>query len=117
VSDESCPIYDIEFNQGADETIEFQYTDANDVPKDLTGYSSILQVRDRPGGKLLLDLSTMNGGLVITALLGKTGIVNSHLLNINFEWGDYDWWLISGAGTKTKHLRGKFHYIQSVSQL
>jgi len=35
-------------------------------PVDLTGATARMQIRDKPGGSLLLELSTANGGLAIT---------------------------------------------------
>lgn len=47
-----------------------------DHPVDLTGYTGLLQVRDRPGGPLALDLSTdSGGGLTLDGPAGYVGVL------------------------------------------
>lgn len=58
---------DIEIDERTTSNIQFEYLDASTgLPKDLTGYSALLQIREREEFEtVLLELSTDNGRIVL----------------------------------------------------
>lgn len=63
----------LEFVQG--QTYEKEWTfEQSGTPINLTGYTGAAQIRDKDGN-LLADLTTANGGIVITGSQGKVKLV------------------------------------------
>lgn len=63
--------YDITIEQGVDFERTLTYLVGEDaVPFDFTGYTGLLQVRNRPGGTVYLTMSTANGKLQLGGVLG-----------------------------------------------
>jgi hypothetical protein len=58
--------------QGDTFTLEVTYKDPNGSAIDLTGYTAKMDVRDKPGGKILCaSANELNNGIVIDDLNGK----------------------------------------------
>lgn len=88
------------------------------APIDLTGYAGRMQVRDRPGGTVLLDLSTGNGGMTLGGAAGTIDLLASAAATAALTPGDYvyDLRLTSGSGVATYALAGSFEVIASVTE-
>lgn len=52
---------DLELYDWSSGRVRFNVTDSTGAPRDLTGYSALVQVRDGYGGALLLELSEGDG--------------------------------------------------------
>lgn len=113
------PEYDIEIMQGADKSITFTLTDNNDNAVDLTSYTAKLEIRDRPGGAIIISLTSLPAaGITITA---ATGVIvaawtAAQTALFTFDTAYYDLFTTSGTGTKTCIARGKILLIQRVTQ-
>lgn len=67
--------YDIEVQQGAKFTLNVQARNKSDNSVlNLVGYSGKMQIRDAPGGSLLMEASTSNGFLTINGPAGTVMI-------------------------------------------
>lgn len=101
--------------QGDTFSIQVEYYDANDVPIELTGFSAIMDVRDKPGGKILcasatssttIDIDEDNGVLDITFLPEQTRKFTPR--------SSYQLQIISPEGLKTTILKGYFSVFPAV---
>jgi hypothetical protein len=111
------PVYDISVYQGATVSEDFQALDDNELPMDLTGYNAALQVRTKPGGVLLLDLSSPSNGLLITPSTGTVTmqITATQCAALAFERGVYDLKVTSAGGVVKYLLQGEFMVDQRVT--
>lgn len=57
--------------QGATFSKTLTYLQASGAPRDLTGYSAKTQIKTGVGGALIKELSTSNGGIIITGVAGQ----------------------------------------------
>ena len=55
--------------QGDSFVLDIQYTDSLDVPINLTGFTAKIEVRDKPGGKIICATGTIGDGITLTAPL------------------------------------------------
>lgn len=102
----------IELEEGIDQVITLPYTDkTTNLPIDITGYTSVLRVRESLGSiPVLLELT--NTGISPTSNItigGTSGIVSINFRNVtttSFTSGVYDIILIDTAGTKIKLAKG-----------
>jgi len=76
-------------------------------PVDLTGATARMQVRDKPGGELLLELSTANGGLTMTGA-GTIDRAISAAATAAITWaeGVYDLEVTYADGTVHRYFEG-----------
>lgn len=76
-------------------------------PVDLTGATARMQVRDKPGGTLLLELSTPNGGLAITGpgTIERT-LSATESAGITWLGGVYDLEVTYADGTVHRYFEG-----------
>lgn len=100
--------YDITIEKGADYDKEFEY---GVPPVNLTGYTAKLQIRDRPGGATLYETLTDGGaanGITLGGALGTIRIQRTAAQTgaYTFARAAYDLLLTSGAGAKTRLLKG-----------
>jgi len=51
--------------QGDSFVLNITYTDSNQNPIDLTGYNVVIEVRDKPGGKIVCATGTIGNGVSI----------------------------------------------------
>jgi len=68
--------YDITIKQGADWTCSWTVKDANDNPKNLSGYSGKMQIRENYDKDAMLTLETSGSGITIT---GGSGLVSAEM--------------------------------------
>ncbi len=112
------PRHDIEIHQGATFTRGFAYLDPENVPIDLTGWTARMQVRATIGGKVLADLSTENGRIVIDPLRGllTVTIPRSVTRLMPVERGIYDVFIVSPDDFAIKLLEGEVLVVASVTR-
>ena len=71
---------EVNFNvvQGDTFQIRVEYTDSNNLPIDLTDFSAKMDIRDKPGGKILCASISNSNGIVIDGVEGSLNItINS----------------------------------------
>lgn len=109
--------YDINIHQGETWAMNLTIKDSNDVPKNLTGYTGKMQIRERPGGRLIEDLNTTDGGMTITAVTGEIDLAmtTAKTAALDFKTAYYDLYIQSTAGTRTYLLKGEVILTQRVS--
>ena len=105
----AIPIYNITVHQGQTWEMSLFTQDENGAPKDLTGYTARMQVRDRAGGAILLD-RTVGSGIAITAPDGQIAVSMTAVESaaLAFSKGVYDLLIQSGTGTVTYLCGGDF---------
>lgn len=95
----------IEQGSTFDQTVTWQNADG--TPKNLTGYTARMQVRAGPSSTAVVDLTTENGGITITALTGLIALTITATATAALSTGTavYDLELITGS-TVTRLLEG-----------
>lgn len=70
-------------------------------PRDLTGYTALLEIKDVPDGTVLLTLSTANSGIVLGGALGTVEIIISDTATATLTWksGIYDLMITDAGGS------------------
>jgi hypothetical protein len=116
---QKTPEYGLVVHQGADWAVTMTYTDENDLPIDLTSYEAQLQVRRKPGGDLLLDMSTDNGKITIVGASGEIGLALANAVTAALAAlaAEYDLFIKSPGGTYTPLVRGDFTVIPRVTKV
>jgi hypothetical protein len=73
----------------------------DDGPRDLTGYTAKLTIRNKPGGTVLQALTTENDGILLGDADGTIDLYISDEDTAAFTWrtGVYDLLLTSSSGT------------------
>lgn len=95
------------------------WKDSLNVPIDLTGCTAKLQVRDTIDTVIpSLELSTLNGGIIITSLLGKIDLyVTSDITTLLVGTGGvYDLEIYLANGDITRLIEGKVSYKAEVTR-
>lgn len=101
--------------QGDTFSIQVEYQDGDSEPIELTGFSAIMDVRDKPGGKILcasatssttIDIDEDNGILDVTFLPEQTRKFTPRAA--------YQLQVISPEGLRTTILKGYFSVSQAV---
>ena len=109
---------DIDFYvyQGESWSQSYEVTDDSDSPMDLSGYTAKLQVRDRPGGVLLMSL-TSGSGITITGLVGKIDMeaTAAETNALQFSIGRYDIY-IEKSGEITFLFKGNCVLVPRISE-
>lgn len=98
-------------------TFLYQDTDRNAI--DLTGYTARMQVRENYSSTTtVLDLTTENGGIEITALDGKVYLFvdDATTSAITVSSGVYDLELIDTMNYVTKFIRGSIRFPEEVTK-
>lgn len=118
--------YNLEVKQGDDFTVQFTIQNANLTALNLTGYTARLQVRKTYGSAtILIDATTVNGGLVISA--PATGVVlwnvtAAQTSAIKISGDDetldcvYDLEIVSSTGTVITPARGVITFYREVTR-
>lgn len=90
----------LKINQGATFRHTLTIKDANGVVIDLTDYTARMQIRDKVGGTVLLELTTENDRIVITPVEGKIELVITAADTEAITWisGVYDFELVNMIG-------------------
>lgn len=103
---------EVNFNvvQGDTFTIRVEYKDENNNTIDLTGFSAVMVVRDKPGGKIVCAEITNQSGIVINGPLGYLDITIPPEKTRKFTTprARYQIQVINGQGVKTTVLSGYF---------
>ena len=102
------PKYTIEIDQGADFNLKMQWKSANNAPINTTAYTAKLQIKQRPKLETVLDLSTSNGGIVITNN-GEITIRITHTQTalLTYTLYAYDLFITDSNNIVTKLLYGE----------
>jgi len=87
------------------------------VSVDMTGYSVKMQVRQKIGSPVILELSTLNGRVTLVPLLGTMNLVVAAIDTITLPPGiyRYDLDLTDLNGFVTKFIEGSFEIRGSIT--
>lgn len=101
--------YDVPIEAGIDWEHTLYLKDDAGSPKDLTGYSAEMKIRETMEGDVIETLSTSGGEIVITAAQGKIllKLTDLETAALGIKEGVYDLVLTDSGTTKTKLLKGK----------
>lgn len=100
---------DITIEQGATFQLELIWKNPDTTPINLTGYTARMQVRKKHADTVkVLDLTTQNGKIIITPLLGKINVTvpATETDDITIKTGVYDLELESSTGIVTRLIEG-----------
>ncbi len=110
---------DIPIEQGATFTLDISVTDENGDAIDLTGYTARMTIkRDSREAAALLELTTANSRIVITAASGLVTLVLTAAETAaisTWQRGVYDLELVSGGGTVTRLCEGAVTLLAEVT--
>ena len=112
---------DLMIEKGAKFTKHLEYKDKSKVAIDLTGYTARMQARKNPqSSSTIIDLTTENGGITITALTGEIDLFLSGAdTTAIVERGNlvYDLELVEpGPGEPIKLIRGTISLIEEITK-
>lgn len=119
MSDELVPEYPLYIMQGATRTLTITVQHNNGTAFDLTGYTAKLQIRDKPGGTVISELtSSPAAGLTINAAAGEIVPLwtAAQTAAFVFEKAVYDLPITSATGTVTVLMRGEVPLIMAVTK-
>ena len=87
------------------------------VPIDLTGYAAKMQVRQKIGASLLIELSTVNSRIVLTPSIGQITLnISATDTNILVPGiYKYDLELTDGSGFVTRFIEGLFEVVGQIT--
>lgn len=107
----------LEVTAGADFDAVLTITSGG-LPVTLTGYSGLMQVRVNHLSPVLLELTDVNGGLIINTSLGTIDIVMSHVQTDAFtvQQAVFDLRLQDPSGKRKRVLQGTVKINPSVSR-
>lgn len=111
--------YDFTLEQGTTFTKSFVWKDSNNAVINLSGYSARLQIRAyKDSVTKLVEATTQNGKLVITANLGKIALTlpPADTNGITFEQGLYDLEVEASNGVVTRLLEGIVTFSKQVTR-
>lgn len=100
---------DLVIEQGATFTADLSAADAAGDPIDLTGYTARMSIkRDARESTALLELTTANGRIIITAASGLVQLVLTAAETAAITWtrAVYDLELVSAGGDVTRLVEG-----------
>lgn len=103
--------YDMVCEQGATFTRQFTWTDENEVPVNLTGYSARMHVRTAiKASETVVQLTTANGRIVLYPSLGKIELLLDAVTTAALpdKRCVYDLEVVAPNGTVTRLLQGAF---------
>lgn len=88
------------------------------LPVNITGYSAKMQIRKSPGAPLILEVSTVNGYITLTPLLGILNIVVPATVTASLASGlyKYDLDITDSAGFVTRFIQGAFEIVATITQ-
>lgn len=109
--------YNIEIESGSNWDIQFTWTDDADAPIPLSGYQAHLQIRDCPGGKILVDVSSAAGHITLNDQ-GEIDIdIPGELTQSLSANGVWDLLLIAPGGERTRLVEGKAQLERGVTEV
>lgn len=103
---------DLPLEDGVDLPVHLVCTDDDGVVQDLTGYTSLMQVRRAPGSAVLLEKSTGDASITLGGALGTIDFTLSAaqvtaLLPAAARGAYWDIFITSAGGVETKLLMGQ----------
>lgn len=101
--------YDFVIEQGATLDKTFVWKDSTGTVIPLPDYTARMQIRQTAkSSDVLLELSTLNGRIIITALSGSIRLLVPASITSAITWqrGKYDLELVSSTGVVTRLLYG-----------
>lgn len=104
--------------QGVDSSRLFVWEISN-APVSLVGYTAKMQIRQSVNAaSVLLELSTVNGGIVLGGLAGTITLVFREEDTVGVTWtsGVYDLELTSAGGNKIRFLEGSVELSREVTR-
>lgn len=110
--------YDVNIHQGETWSMTITLKDSNDNPRNLTDYTGKMQIRTKPGGTLLKDLNTTDGGMTINEAYGEIVLEMDadETADLRFRNAYYDLFIYSSSDTATPLLKGSVILTQRVTQ-
>lgn len=111
--------YNFVIEQGATLDKTFVWKDSTGTVINLSGYTARMQVRQTVGSStILLDLTTLNGRIIITALTGQIRLLVAATDTAAITWqrGKYDLELVSSTGVVTRLLYGEVEVSKEVTR-
>ena len=111
--------YDFEIEQGATLLKPIVWKDSAGSPVNLTGYTAKMQIRQNVSSPdVLLELSTTNGKLSISAMAGQVTMIFSAATTAAITWsrGKYDLELTSSDGTVTRLIEGEITISKEITR-
>lgn len=115
----SAATRDLVIDKGEYYEKSFTWQDSTRQPYDLTGWTARMQCRKTfKSTGTILDLTTENGGLEITALDGKITIIvdDTTTSAITESMGVYDLELIDTTSKPKKFIRGTIKFPEEVTK-
>lgn len=111
-------IYNTTIDQGSVWSVVLVYTDSNDTPVNLTGYTAAMQLRQNYNSDTAaLTLTTANGGITIVGATGTITITATATQTGNLDPGFYvyDLELTSGANI-SRLIQGQLTVAEQVTR-
>lgn len=102
--------YNFNVVQGDTFKVNISYTDSSNLPINLSNYSAWLEIRDKPGGKILCATASVNDGITIVSASGGINVSLSSAKTKNFTTprAAYQLQITDYYGAKTTLLNGWF---------
>ena len=98
-------IYNTTIDQGSVWSVVLVYTDSNDTPVNLTGYTAAMQLRQNYNSDTAaLTLTTTNGGITIVGATGTITITATATQTGNLDPGFYVYDLELTSGSNISRL-------------
>jgi hypothetical protein len=110
--------YDITIEQGATFRLELVYKDDAAEPIDLTGYTARMKIKiTNPSVPDIIELTTENGGIIITPLTGMIELYISEedTEDLRFTTAVYDLELINEEGVQ-RLIQGSVSFSKEVTK-
>lgn len=97
-------------NQGETFSKVLTWKDSAGTPITLTGYTAKMQVRLIPGTTVIIELSTVNGRIVLGGIAGTITLTIAATDSAALPPGEYryDLEMTTGGGVVTRLLEGQF---------
>lgn len=97
-------------------TLAFEVIWGGSAPIDITGFSAVLQARDRQGA-LMLDLSTANGGIAVDGPNGRLSVSGSPAITAAVSAsGVFELEMTTDAGAVYRVISGQMVPVDEVVQ-
>jgi len=96
--------------QGDSFTLQIAYTDSSGSAINLSGYSAMFMVRDKPGGNIFCASAGVGDGITITSASGliDLNVTPAKTRRFNFPKSAYQLQITSSGSINTTLLQGYF---------
>ena len=97
--------------QGDTFFLQLEYKDPDDLPVNLSGYSVVMEIKDKPGGRILSATCSINDGILLTDI--SNGIIDIEISpektrKFNYPRASYQIQGTDQYGANTTFLQGWF---------